>query len=107
MKTDNQYEKQANEFLSANGIEFRAVLIGDDCPLPWSASQAQTVSLLLLLLPVLGDAANTLEVRWVRCWPHGDAVGIYFDNEHSQNENRVPTSVEFITRTRTSRNGAD
>lgn len=32
MKTDNQYEKQANEFLSANGIEFRAVLIGDDCP---------------------------------------------------------------------------
>jgi len=39
---------------------------------------------------VLGDKADTLEVRWVRCWPHGDAVGIYFDNEHSQNENRKP-----------------
>jgi hypothetical protein len=30
---------------------------------------------------VIGDAAvDTLEVREVRCYDHGDAVGIFFDN---------------------------
>jgi hypothetical protein len=28
---------------------------------------------------VIGAAADTLEVRPVRCYDHGDAVGIYFD----------------------------
>jgi hypothetical protein len=29
----------------------------------------------------LGDAADTLEVREVECYHHGDAKGIYFDQE--------------------------
>lgn len=29
----NEYTKQADEFLTAHGMEFRAVLIGDDCPM--------------------------------------------------------------------------
>lgn len=28
---------------------------------------------------IWGDAADTLEVRPVECYDHGDAVGIYFD----------------------------
>lgn len=28
----NEYEKQANDFLAAHGLEFRVVLVGDDCP---------------------------------------------------------------------------
>lgn len=28
---------------------------------------------------ILGDMANTLEVREVECYDHGDAKGIYFD----------------------------
>lgn len=28
---------------------------------------------------VLGDDADTLEVRPVECYEHGDAIGIYFD----------------------------
>ncbi len=29
---------------------------------------------------VLGAAADTLQVRAVECFDHGDATGIYFDN---------------------------
>lgn len=31
------------------------------------------------LRAMLGDAADTLEVREVECYDHGDAIGIYFD----------------------------
>lgn len=28
----SQHQEQANQFMAANGLEFRAVLVGDDCP---------------------------------------------------------------------------
>lgn len=32
MSESNQYQEQANKFLAEHGLEFRAVLIGSDCP---------------------------------------------------------------------------
>jgi len=33
LQVESEYVKQAREFMERNGIEFRAVLIGNDCPL--------------------------------------------------------------------------
>lgn len=32
MRIESEYEKQGREFCERNGIDFRAVLVGDDCP---------------------------------------------------------------------------
>jgi hypothetical protein len=32
MQAVNEYEKHANELIQSFGVEFRAVLVGDDCP---------------------------------------------------------------------------